>query len=99
MAGVGQRGCTGDGGPATDAALASPSGLAIGPGGSLYIADAANNRIRRVTPNGRITSYAGNGKMGHDVSEPQTLVAAPDATLLVANAGSHHITALPLPTT
>ena len=99
VAGVGQRGCTGDGGPATDAALAAPSGLAVGPGGSLYIADAANNRIRRVTPAGVISTYAGNGKMGDDVSEPQALVAGPEATLLIANAGHHQITALPLPTT
>jgi serine/threonine-protein kinase len=99
VAGVGERGCTGDGGPATAAALAAPSGLAVGPEGSLYIADASNNRIRRVTPDGRITTYAGNGRIGHDISEPQALVLAPDATLLIANAGSHQITALPLPTT
>jgi sugar lactone lactonase YvrE len=97
VAGVGQRGCTGDGGPAADAALAAPSGLALGPEGGLYIADAANNRIRRVTPDGRITTYAGNGKRAEsDVNEPQALVADPDATLLIANAGSHQITALPL---
>jgi sugar lactone lactonase YvrE len=95
VAGVGQRGCTGDGGPATVAALASPSGLAVGPDGSLYIADASNNRIRRVTPTGRITTYAGSS----GVYEPQALIAAPTATLLIANAGSHQITALPLPTT
>jgi streptogramin lyase len=99
VAGVGQRHCTGDGGPAADAALAAPSGLAVGPEGSLYIADASNNRIRRVTPTGRITTHAGNGQMGHDVSEPQALVAGPGATLLIANAGQHQITALPLPTT
>ena len=65
VAGVGERYCTGDGGRAADAALAAPSGLAVGPEGSLYIADAANNRIRRVTPTGRITTRAGNGQMGH----------------------------------
>jgi streptogramin lyase len=99
VAGVGERGCTGDGGPAVDAALAAPSGLAVGPEGSLYIADASNSRIRRVTRTGVITTYAGNGHRRGDVSEPQALVAAPGATLLIANAGSHQITALPLPTT
>ena len=97
VAGVGQHDCTGDAGPATDAALAAPSGLAVGPGRSLYIADASNNRIRRVTPTGRITTYAGKDQIGHDVSEPQAPVLAPDATLLIANAGSHQITALSLP--
>jgi sugar lactone lactonase YvrE len=100
VAGVGQRHCTGDGGPAVDAALAAPSGLAVGPEGSLYIADAANSRIRRVTPDGRITTHAGNGDhWSGDVSEPQALVLAADATLLIAIAGQHQITALPLPTT
>ena len=98
VAGVGQRGCTGDGGPAADAALAAPSGLAVGPEGSLYIADAANNRIRRVTPDGVIATYAGNGHSAwnSDINQPQALIAAPGATLLIADAGSHQITALPL---
>ena len=70
-------------------------------GRSLYIADASNDRIRWVTPTGVITTYAGNGHSAwkSDINQPQALVLAPDATLLVANAGHHQITALPLPTT
>lgn len=48
VAGTGARGYSGDGGPATDAELNIPAGVAIGPDGNLYIADAANNVIRMV---------------------------------------------------
>jgi sugar lactone lactonase YvrE len=99
VAGIGQRGCTGDGGPAVSAALVAPSGLAFGPEGSLYIADASSDRIRRVAPDGRITTFAGSGSFwSSDISQPQTLIAAPEATLLIANSGRNEITAIPLPT-
>lgn len=53
-------GFAGDGGPAKDARLDYPDGITAGPDGSLFIAEFAN-RIRRVLPDGRITTYAGNG--------------------------------------
>ena len=57
-------GYSGDGGPASAAKVASPQGVAIGPDGSLYIADTGNNRIRRVGLDGIITTVAGNGTTG-----------------------------------
>ena len=57
-------GFSGDGGPATDARLASPSGLARDAMGNLYIADTGNNRIRKVTIDGTITTIAGTGTAG-----------------------------------
>lgn len=53
-------GC-GDGGAATDAELSFPEGVAIGPDGSVYIADTGDNEIRKVSPSGRITRFAGSG--------------------------------------
>lgn len=49
VAGTGTAGSTGDGGPATNARLNGPTGVAVDAAGDLYIADAANNRIRKVT--------------------------------------------------
>jgi RHS repeat-associated protein len=54
-------GFSGDGGPAISALLYSPEDIAVGPDGSLYIADKYNQRIRRVFPNGIIQTVAGSG--------------------------------------
>lgn len=61
IAGNGDETFAGDGGPATQASLDSPSGLAIGAAGSLYIADRNNQRVRVVSTNGTISSVAGSG--------------------------------------
>src|SRR5207249_4298413 len=57
-------GFAGDGGPATAALLKTPSSVAFDADGNLYIADAGNNRIRRVDKQGIITTFAGNGRAG-----------------------------------
>ena len=62
VAGNGTTGFSGDNGPATSAGL-GPSGIAVDSAGNLYIADYANNRIRKVS-NGVITTVAGNGTQG-----------------------------------
>lgn len=61
VAGNGDRGANGDGGPATQASLYYPKGMAIDSKGTIFIADTDNHRIRKVTPNGIITTVAGNG--------------------------------------
>jgi uncharacterized repeat protein (TIGR01451 family) len=61
VAGTGRMGYSGDGGPATSAQLNRPGGLAFDSQGNLYIADASNNRIRRVSTTGIITTVAGSG--------------------------------------
>lgn len=64
IAGNGTAGYSGDGGAAIAASLAWPSDLAIDPLGNIYIADAGNFRIRKVSTTGIITTIAGNGTMG-----------------------------------
>jgi uncharacterized protein (TIGR03437 family) len=63
VAGNGKAGFSGDNGPAANAELSSPHGLAVDSAGALYIADQGNDRIRKVA-NGVITTVAGNGEFG-----------------------------------
>ena len=60
-AGTGVAGYSGDGGPAIQAQLNSPQGLAADSDGNIYIADTGNNRIRKLQPDGTLLSIAGNG--------------------------------------
>ena len=64
VAGNGNCCFSGDGGAATSALLDQPSGVAVDAAGSLYISDFYNNRIRKVTSDGTITTVAGNGSSG-----------------------------------
>ncbi|MGH3719646.1 MAG: hypothetical protein ACRDRI_12580 [Pseudonocardiaceae bacterium] len=61
VAGTGQAGFSGDGGPGTTAELRGPHGLVVEPNGDLLIADTDNNRVRRLDTDGRITTIYGNG--------------------------------------
>ncbi len=61
VAGNGSQSFSGDGGPATSAALNGPSGVAVDAAQNIYISDTGNNRIRLVTPDGTINTIAGNG--------------------------------------
>ena len=64
VAGNGTPGFSGDSGPATNAELSSPSGVAVDGAGNLFIADDGNNRVRKVSTSGIITTVAGNGTPG-----------------------------------
>jgi DNA-binding beta-propeller fold protein YncE len=65
VAGTGTPGLSGDGGLATQAQLDRPRDADVGPDGSIYIADTFNHVIRRVAPDGTITTFAGTGVAGY----------------------------------
>lgn len=95
VAGTGEAGYSGDGGPATEARLNSPMGIAVGADGSLYISDWLNSRIRRVGPDGIITTLAGTGvwASGGDggraiatpIRSPAGIAVASDGTVYFAD--------------
>jgi trimeric autotransporter adhesin len=103
VAGNGQGGFSGDGGLATSAQLYGPGGgaLAVDSGGNLYIADAGNNRIRKVTPEGIITTAAGNGQPGFSgdggpaasaqLKGPYGVAVDPAGNLYIGDTGNNRI--------
>jgi len=101
LAGTGTPGFSGDGGPATSASLSSPTGVSACPRGFICIADKGNNRIRRVTPDGTITTVAGNGRAGFSgdggpataasLNAPNRALLTSDGYLFIADTGNHRI--------
>jgi glucose/arabinose dehydrogenase len=94
VAGTGTAGFSGDGGPATAAALRRPEHIALAPDGSLFISDTGNHRLRRVTPDGVITTVAGTGVEGFqgdggpaveaDLSFPKGIAVGSEGSVFVA---------------
>lgn len=66
LAGTGDAGSGGDGGPARQAQLNTPQGLAIDSIGRVYVADTLSNRVRRIDPDGTIRTVAGTGEAGYE---------------------------------
>ena len=65
VAGTGERGTAGDGGPAVAAALSEPLSVAVDPQGAVYFSEATRNRVRRIGADGTITTVAGSGRYGY----------------------------------
>ena len=98
IAGSGEPGSEGDGGPATAARLQAPKALAVDGDGSIYIADGTAHRIRRVTPAGTISTFAGTGETGYSgdggpatqarIWAPQDIAIGPAGRVWIADAGN-----------
>jgi DNA-binding beta-propeller fold protein YncE len=102
IAGTGEPGFDGDGGPATRALLNQPENLAVDPSGNVYIGDLRNHRIRRVDAvTGDITTMAGTGEEGFSgddgpatsaaISNPFGMVIHPDGDLYFADTENQRI--------
>ncbi len=66
FAGTGVKGGSGDGGPATAAQIDNPFGVVRGPDGAIWFCEYSGQRIRRVAPDGTISTIAGTGQKGYD---------------------------------
>jgi YD repeat-containing protein len=93
-------GFSGDGGPATSARLNAPIDVAFGNDGSVYITDFGNSRVRRVSPDGIISTVAGSGNRSCDeglpalrnaIVEPAGIVVDGRGTVYFADSGNHRL--------
>lgn len=99
-AGTGEAGHTN--GPARMARFAGPLGLTIDDGGTIYVADTGNHRIRSITSTGLVLDVAGSGREGYadgpsalaQFSSPNAVTVGPDGTIYAADAGNRRIRAI-----
>jgi sugar lactone lactonase YvrE len=99
IAGTGEAGYSGDGGPATQAQLDTPSDVAITSNGIIYIADTMNSVVRVIDREGIIRTYAGTGEQGFSgdgglareaqLDRPYGIDVAGNGTLFVADTHNH----------
>lgn len=100
VAGNGAPGFSGDGGPATSASFGDFYKIAVDAADNLYVADYGNNRIRKITPGGAISTIAGNGSATHSGDggaatnagmRPVAISVDAAGNILVADYGNHRI--------
>jgi uncharacterized protein (TIGR03437 family) len=101
VAGTGVPGGGGDGGPARSAQLYEPSACALDSAGNLFLADTLNHRIRKITPDGAISTVAGTGEAGYSgdagpavaaqLSQPRGIAVNDNGEIFIADTGNHSI--------
>ena len=101
VAGSGVRGYYGDGGRAAEAQLNAPQGVAVDLAGQIYIADSGNHAIRRVSPEGILSTVAGTGVRGYAgdgvnatlaaLNSPAAVAVDANGLLLIADTFNHRV--------
>lgn len=101
IAGNGIGGFSGDGGPATTCQLNNPLGLVFDNGGNMYVADYNNNRIRKISTAGIISTYGGTGVAGYSgdgvqatsskLNHPNALIIDTSGNLYITDNANHRI--------
>lgn len=101
VAGNGAFGSSGDGGPATSASLAFPSGIFVNTSGAVFIADRFNYKVRKVDTLGVISTVAGNGAFGFsgdggqatsaNLAFPSAVYVDANGHILIADRDNHRI--------
>jgi hypothetical protein len=91
VAGNGTYGLSGDGGSATGANLANPAAVAFDAAGNLYIADQANNRIRKVNASGTIATVVGGGPAPGFSEMATSAAVSPDGSIASDGKGNRYI--------
>ncbi len=97
VAGTGKKGFAGNGGPAEAAQLAGPKGVAVGPGGRVYMADTESHSIRAYDPaTATLQLIAGDGKRGPGdrFARPHGVFVDADGTVWVGDSENHRIAAI-----
>jgi uncharacterized protein (TIGR03437 family) len=101
IAGNGNASYFGDGGPAAKGSVNQPEGVAVDPLGNVYIADTLDHAVRKVTPDGVITTLAGNGNPGYSgdggpatqahLTQPRGVAVDTNGNVYVADTGNNQV--------
>ena len=101
FAGTGEAGFAGDGGPALQAKINFPHAITVTDNGTVYFTDTKNHRVRKITPDGIITTIAGNGQAGFSgdggsaldasLNQPEGIAVDARGNLFIADFNNHAI--------